>query len=331
MLRKSFILLTVTAAALGLTSGCKDKTTTPPPTADTTTVDVPSFNADSAYAHIVTQCDFGPRVPDSEAHSHCGDYIVAAFERLGLTVTEQRTQVQRWDGQTVGCRNLIAAFAPEALDRIMVCAHWDSRPWADHDPDSTKWHTPVPAANDGASGVAVMIEVARQLVARQPAIGVDFVCFDCEDAGTPEWANAEDSEDSWCLGSQYWAKNPHYRDVLPRYAILLDMVGGPDARFCYEGYSLHYAQTVVDKVWSAAERAGYGEFFPRQDGGYITDDHVPLNEAGIPAIDIIPYYANTATGFCPTWHTVSDTPEHIDKNALQAAGQTLLQVIYEEK
>ena len=318
-------------AALGLLVSCQGKATQAPAETDTATVAVPGFNADSAYAHIEAQCEFGPRVPGTEAHKACGDYIVRAFRALGLAVTEQHAQVTAWNGQTMPCRNIIAAFNPSARDRILVCAHWDSRPWADHDPDSTRWHDPVPAANDGASGVAVMLEIARQLGTQQPAVGVDFICFDCEDAGAPEWADAADAAATWCLGSQYWAQHPHYTDVRPRFGILLDMVGGRGARFCYEGYSLRYARSVVDKVWSAAERAGYSAYFPQEDGGYITDDHVPLNEAGLPTVDIIPYYPNSPTGFCPTWHTVDDTPENVDRNSLLAAGQTLLQVIYEEK
>ncbi len=331
MFKTLILTLTLTATATTLFTGCGNKTAPATDSSDTTSVSVPAFNADSTYASIVTQCDFGPRVPGSQAHTRCGDYIVAAFQKLGLTVTEQRARVSGWDGQPLDCRNIIAAFKPAARDRILICTHWDSRPWADHDPDKANHRKPVPAANDGASGVAVMLEIARQLRTQQPAIGVDFICFDCEDGGTPEWAESEDDETTWCLGSQYWAKNQHYKDVAPRYAVLLDMVGGQEARFCYEGHSLRYAQAVVDKVWNAAERAGYASSFPREDGGYITDDHVPRPQAGLPPVDSMPFYGNPATGFCPTWHTVSDTPEHIDKNALKAAGQTLLQVIYEEQ
>ncbi len=322
--------LFVSLLATGLLAACTGKTSGSSADADTATVYVPAFDADSAYASIVTQCAFGPRVPGSEAHSACGDYIVGAFRALGLTITEQNTQVTAWDGRSLPCRNIIAAFNPGARERILVCAHWDSRPWADRDADSTRWRQPVPAANDGASGVAVMLEIARQLQAQPPAVGVDFICFDCEDVGTPEWVGADDDADTWCLGSRYWAANQHYSDVVPRYAILLDMVGGQGARFSREGYSRYYAASVVDKVWNAASRAGFSTYFPKDNGGYVTDDHVPLNEAGIPTIDVIPYYRNTSTGFCPTWHTIDDTPEHIDKNTLRAVGQTLLQVIYEE-
>lgn len=189
------------------------------------------------------------------------------------------------------------------------------------------------AANDGASGVAVMLELARLLQNDTTLnIGVDFVCFDAEDYGTPQWATTPESGDTWALGAQYWAENlPQGYEA--RYGILLDMVGGEGAKFYQEGVSKQYANEIVNKVWRTASQIGYGSFFPMNDGGMITDDHVPVNEkAGIPCIDIIAYYPDCQqSSFGPTWHTVNDTMEHIDPNVLKAVGQTLVQVLYSEQ
>ena len=283
-----------------------------------------SFNADSAFAFCQTQCDFGPRTMNSEAHELCGQWIAKKFQDYGLQVTEQRTTVRGFNGTPLLANNIIASHRPELTDRILICAHWDSRPWADNDPDESKHHEPVMAANDGASGVAVMLEIARLLCDSTLNIGVDFICFDAED-----WGDHGDS-DSWCLGSQYWARNPHKSGYKARFGILLDMVGGQQARFYREYYSMRYAHNVVERVWRAAATAGYSGYFLQEDEGAITDDHVPVNEiAKIPCIDIIPYYPNSDSSFGPTWHTVNDDMQHIDKNTLKAVGQTLVQMLWE--
>jgi len=217
----------------------------------------------------------------------------------------------------------------------MLCAHWDSRPWADNDPDERNWKTPVMAANDGASGVAVMLELARLIQAADSLkVGVDFICFDAEDWGTPQWdTNTYNTTgDVWALGAAYWASNPHVADYRPRYGILLDMVGGQGAQFYQERFSKQYAQPILNKVWAAAKVVGFGSYFPDSSGEYITDDHTPINtQARIPTIDIIPFYPDCQqSGFGPTWHTINDDMEHIDKNTLQAVGQTLVQVLYSE-
>lgn len=297
-------------------------------------VQVPEFSADSAMAHIEKQCSFGPRVLGSKAHADCADYIVEAFQRMGCQVERQETTFRLYNGQTYEGCNIIASHNAEASQRIMLCAHWDSRPWADADPDPKNHKTPVMAANDGASGVAVLLEVARQMQKEMPSVGVDFVCFDAEDAGVPDWdtsfqGSMEEDEASWCLGSQYWARNPHRVDF--EFAILLDMVGGKGSTFYKEQFSNYYAPGVVARVWDAAHEAGYSSFFPLDEnkGGAITDDHLPINRiAGIAAIDIIAHYPDQSPGFCPTWHTINDTPDNIDPQSLKAVGQTLLQLIY---
>ena len=203
--------------------------------------------------------------------------------------------------------------------------------WADNDPDSANWHKPVLAANDAASDVAVMLEMARLIQLHPIEIGIDFICFDAEDYGVPQWSDQAGDASSWCLGSQYWAANPHVYGYQARFGILMDMVGGRGSTFSKEGYSQRYASQVVDLVWNTAAQLGYGQFFPMRDGGYITDDHVPVNEiAGIPCIDIIPYFTDAPSGFGPTWHTVNDNMEHIDRQVLKAVGQTVTQVIYNE-
>lgn len=323
----SAILTTVLLLLMCLACGNK-KTTEGITGDDTAKIVVPEFNADSAFQSIVTQCSFGPRICDSEAHELCGKYIEQSFKQYGMNVTRQEAVFTRYDGVKMKGYNIIAESNPQANERILIAAHWDSRPWADHDENPANHKVPVDAANDGASGVAVMIELARILAQEKPSAAVDFICFDAEDAGTPEWAeNQDDREDSWCLGAQYWAKNPHHKDYT--CGILLDMVGGQGAHFYREYYSMRYASNVVEQVWSAARDAGYSSFFPRTEGGLITDDHVPVNEiAKIPMIDIVPYYPSGTSSFGPTWHTTHDTPENIDKNTLKAVGQTLLQLIY---
>lgn len=292
----------------------------------------PAFIADSAMAYCQAQCDFGPRTMNSKAHDLCEEWIINKFKGFGLDVETQKADLTGWDGTKLHSTNIIAHFNPQAERRILICAHWDSRPWADNDPDSTNWHKPVLAANDGASGVGVMLEVARLLQNDTTlAIGVDLVCFDAEDYGTPQWAEKnEDSEKTWALGAQYWAKNLP-EGYNPQFGILLDMVGGQGAKIYQEHFSLRYAASIVDKVWSAARHAGFSSVFANEVGGGVTDDHIPVNEAGIPTVDIIPFYPDCRqSSFGPTWHTINDDMEHLDANTLKAVGQTLIQVIYSE-
>ena len=295
------------------------------------------FDADSAYAFCAAQCDFGPRTMNSESHERCAQWIQQQFSKYGCQVTLQQADLKGYDGTVLKATNIIATQQPSPntqspTSRILICAHWDSRPWADNDPDKENWKTPVMAANDGASGVAVMLELARILQLHDSArVAVDFICFDAEDWGVPQWAD-QGAADSWALGSQYWASTQHLTPNTYQYGILLDMVGGQGAKFYCEGYSLQYARPVVDKVWQAASTAGYGSVFLNKEMGYITDDHVPVNEqAHIPCIDIINHYPDcTQSNFGPTWHTVNDDMQHIDRNTLVAVGQTLVQLIYSE-
>ena len=292
----------------------------------------PHFSADSALLYIKEQCAFGSRVTGSDASRRCGDFLVERFKSLGAEVEEQTGIVTIWDGTQLPARNIIASINPSNPNRILLCAHWDCRPWADNDPDEANHHRPILAANDGASGVAVMLEICRLLQKQPVQVGVDFICFDAEDMGTPQWAEDRlGSSDTWCLGSHLWAERARTDGYKARYGVLLDMVGGYGATFSREGISMRLAQPLVKRVWQLAGQLGYRQFFPLTDNGYITDDHINVNKiAGVPCIDIIPYYSDGPSSFGPTWHTIKDTPENIDTNVLEAVGQTITQLIYNE-
>lgn len=289
----------------------------------------PSFDANQAFDYLKAQCNFGPRCMNTAAHDQCGEWIAKQFEALGCEVEKQHANLVGYDGTTLKATNIIARLNPSAESRILFCAHWDSRPWADNDPDEANWHKPVMAANDGASGVAVMLEMARVLSADSLFNkGIDFVCFDAEDWGTPQWSEQPDQADSWALGAQYFASqvNP----AIYQFGVLLDMVGGQGAKFYRESFSMRYAGDVVKRIWRSARKAGFGSYFPKKDGGAVTDDHVPLCRRGIPVVDIIPYYPDCEeSSFGPTWHTLMDDVEHIDPNTLRAVGQTMIQLLYE--
>lgn len=291
----------------------------------------PKFDSDSAYAYVKNQVDFGPRVPNSAAHKSCGDYLISELQRFGANVTEQKADLKAFDGNVLHARNIIGSYNPENKNRILLFAHWDTRPFSDQDPDESKHRNPVQGANDGASGVGVLLEVARALNEKSPNLGVDIIFFDAEDYGTPEFMDAP-AGDWWCLGSQYWAKNPHVPNYTARFGILLDMVGAPDATFNKEYYSKQYANSIVEKVWSTARDLGYGRNFVDKDGGGIMDDHIPVNQyRHIPSIDVIQYDSTTPSGFGWYWHTSKDDMNSIDKNTLKAVGQTVLEVVYKEK
>ena len=294
---------------------------------------VPLFNGDSAYAFVAKQVAFGPRVPGSAAHKACGDWMVAKLKSYGATVIEQNAMVTIYNGQQVPMHNIIASWQPEKKDRILLFTHWDSRPWADQ--DSVRRNEPIDGANDAGSGTGVLLELARQLAQNPTQPGIDLFFNDVEDMGAPHEAmggDSRDSEETWCLGTQYWTKNPHVPNYKARYGILLDMVGSKDAVFPKEGYSMRYASGVVNKVWKAAAAAGHGDRFLSDTRNFVgVDDHVHVNEnMNIPSIDIIAY--NPATGgFPPTWHTHADNLANVDKETLQAVGATLAQTIWTER
>ena len=292
---------------------------------------VPLFNGDSAYAYVAKQVSFGPRVPGTAEHRACGDWLVEKLTAFSDTVIEQHAKVTIYNGQQVPMRNIIASWHPEKKERILLFAHWDTRPMADQDPERT--NEPIDGANDGGSGVGVLLEIARHLAQVAPQVGVDIFLTDVEDMGEPHGAMGlgQESLKTWCLGTQYWVKNPHVPNYKARFGILLDMVGSKDAKFAREGYSMRYAAGVVNKVWKAAAAAGHGDRFLSETRNYVgVDDHVFVNEAGIPSIDIIAYDATTG-GFPSTWHTHADNMDNIDKESLQAVGATVAQVVWTER
>ena len=330
-----FLLLVLTAVSCGNSKSRNDRTET----VDKEVIKAPEFDADSAYQYIQAdrapgrQADFGPRVPNTQAHKECGEYLAGQLEKFGAKVYNQYADLIAYDGTILKSRNIIGAYKPESKKRILLCAHWDSRPYADNDPDPKNHHTPILGVNDGASGVGVLLEIARQIQKEQPALGIDIVFFDSEDYGIPEFYDGKYKQDTWCLGSQYWARTPHVQNYNARYGILLDMVGGKDATFYYEGYSARTARSEMKKIWKKAHELGYGKYFVKEDGGETVDDHIYVNKlARIPCVDIINYDAdNPQSSFGSFWHTVNDTMENIDRNTLKAVGQTVMDVIYNEK
>jgi Zn-dependent M28 family amino/carboxypeptidase len=293
-------------------------------------IEKPDFNADSAYLFVQEQVDFGPRFPNNEAHGKCAKYLKHKLQSYGLNTITQIGKAKTFNNKEITIKNIIGSYNPEAEKRILLFAHWDSRPFADHDSkDLTK---PILGANDGASGVGVLIEVARQLNIYKPTIGVDIIFFDAEDYGEPRGIiEDENSAKTWCLGSQYWANNMHIPNYNAEYGILLDMVGSSNAYFTQEAFSMHYAPLVVQKIWNNAKKLGYGNYFVNRQTNFVgTDDHQYVNEiAKIPSVDII-HYEQSRNGFHPSWHTHNDNMDVIDKVTLSVVGEVLLYTIYNE-
>lgn len=297
------------------------------------TVIVPVFNADSAYQYVQAQVDFGPRTPNSKEHVACGEFLAKKLEEHGAQVVSQYAELLAFDGTILKARNIIGSYQPESKKRVLLFAHWDTRPWSDNDPDARNHHTPVLGANDGASGVGVLLEIARQINQQAPALGVDIIFFDAEDYGAPRFHKGMHKEEYWCLGSQYWSKNPHVEGYNARFGILLDMVGAPKATFYRELYAEEYARSINKKVWKKAKELGYSSYFIDEKGAMITDDHLFVNKiARIPSINIVPNIEDAElSNFGDFWHTVNDNMSNIDKQTLKAVGQTVLDVIYNEK
>jgi Zn-dependent M28 family amino/carboxypeptidase len=272
-------------------------------------------------------------VPGSDAHAECAIWLEEKLKQYTPLVEVQRFKARVFSGDVINGMNIIGTFNPDKRARVMLAAHWDSRPFADHDPDPAKRGMPVMAANDGASGVGVILEIARLLQAQEPNIGVDIVFFDLEDYGPPQDSQNEAKNENWGLGSQYWSRNPHVPNYRARYVILLDMVGAADAEFRKEGFSLYYAPDKVKKVWRIAKQLGYGHYFLDEQGGYITDDHYFVNEIRkVPAINIIHLDPNSSNGsFFEYWHTIEDTFDKIDKETLRVVGEVVVYAVFMEK
>jgi hypothetical protein len=298
------------------------------------TVNVPRVNADSAYFFVEKQIGFGPRIPNSTAHQRAGDYFIKRFQQYGAIVNVQEFEATTFDNHRLKLRNIIATFNPDKQKRILLAAHWDTRPFADK--DSTRKDAPFDGANDGASGVGVLLEIARQLGKNPPLAGVDMILFDGEDWGEKDGADRKepppgDFQEWWCLGSQYWSHHKHKANYSAYYGILLDMVGAKGSRFFREGVSLEYAPRIVDKVWNTAERLGFSNYFVKQNAGGITDDHRFVNEiAKIPMIDIVQYQPGVGY-FGDYHHTRKDNMSIISKETLGVVGDVLMNVIYFEE
>ncbi|MCC6281215.1 MAG: M28 family peptidase [Saprospiraceae bacterium] len=295
----------------------------PPPPPPVEQVAVPTFNVDSAYLFLQKQVDFGPRVPNTAAHQKCAAWFSKEFKRHGLTVIEQPFKAIHYKGTTFNAVNIIAQYKPELPKRILLAAHWDSRFQADKDEKNQS--KPIDGADDGASGVAVLLEIARTLATNPVNVGVDLVLFDVEDQGDDNGAS-----ETWCLGSQYWASNLHKPGYMPYTAVLLDMVGAKDAKFMKEGISMQVAPETVDKIWSLASTLGYGSYFDPSLRSGITDDHVFVAQgARIPMVDIISTPNEGEDPFGRHHHRHSDNMSVIDKNSLKAVGQTMTTYVYQ--
>ena len=281
----------------------------------------PKFDANRAFSDLKAQCDFGPRPPNTAAHEKCGDYITATLKPLANTVTEQRFSYPA-EGRKLDLRNVIAYFNPKAADYILLCAHWDTRPMADEEIDKTKAKQPILGADDGASGVAVLLELSRIFHEKSPDVGVMMVFFDGEDYGrTP---------DLMFLGSKYLAehwktmKRADGKPIKLRYGVLLDMIGDRDLRIYRERFSDGKAPEIVDNVWKAAADLGYADVFRNSAKYYVSDDHTALLAAGIKCIDVIDFEY-------PYWHTLEDTVEKCSPNSLGVVGDVIARIVYEEK
>lgn len=312
---------------------CRQRSKTPqtePSGQQDKTVSAPVCHTDSLLAFVKTQTGFGPRIPNSASQRACAEYLHAQLERYGATVRTQRFESLRWDKTKMQGYNIIASFFPEKQRRVLLCAHWDSRPYADQEPDPKAMNTPIDGANDGASGTAVLLEIARLLQQQSPAVGVDIVLFDLEDSGKPHSERpAQGDEYTWCLGSQYWSE--HLEGERPMFGILLDMVGTENPCFVMEATSMYYAPDIMRKVWAQAARMGYGSIFRSQASGALIDDHLFINSmANIPTIDIIHYDAQSSSGFFPHWHTRQDNMEHICPATLKITTDVVLAVLFNE-
>jgi len=286
----------------------------------------PNFNTDSAYLYIQDQVDFGPRVPNSLAHEKCHQYLVTNLKRFGADVITQEAPIKRYDGFLLNMKNIIAVFNKDLDKRILLCAHWDSRFIADN--DTKDIDKPILGANDGGSGVGVLLEIARQLSLHPIPIGVDIIFFDTEDQGQPNGENYQIAH-SWCLGSQYWSNNPHIEDYFADFGILLDMVAGENAKFTKEGVSRQFASRIVDEIWGIAGSIGFANYFVNEKTPPIIDDHLYINNLiHIPTINVVEYDVNTHNRFNAHHHKHSDNMEIIDHNTLKAVGQTVLEVLY---
>ena len=271
----------------------------------------PEFDADLAFKYLQKQCSFGPRPPGSSAHKQTRDYLSGEMKKFAKSMVIQDFS-QNVSKGTLSLTNIIATFGPQTNRKVLLAAHWDTRPFADRDPNPNRRHLPILGANDGASGVAILLELCRILHANPPKIQVIVVLFDGEDYGK--------TNDEMFLGSRYFAKNID-KKWIPDYGILIDMVGDKDLDIYIEQNSARFAPDIVDKVWKKANELGL-KCFHNKPGSAILDDHIPLLEIGMECIDIIDINY-------PYWHTLEDTVDKCSPKSLGCIGRLLLELIYE--
>lgn len=272
------------------------------------------FKGERAYQFLEEQCEFGPRYPGSPGHQALKKYLLDFFSTHTNLI---RSQDFEWEDTTRSLKlelsNIIVSFYPEMKRRVLLCAHWDTRPWADKDPDPLNRLKPILGANDGSSGVAVLMELATIISKRKPRYGVDLILFDGEDYGS------DDHPERWCLGSNYFSRN--LGGYKAYFGILLDMVGDKDLQIYQEGYSTLYAKEIVKLVWGKAEKLSISEF-RSEIKHFMIDDHLPLIRAGIPCIDIIDFDY-------PYWHTLEDTPDKCSPESLEKVGKLIIAILYD--
>jgi len=279
---------------------------------------VPRFDGTSAYNYLVKQTQFGTRAPGTAVHRNCLNFLQRELKKFADEVRLQQFSHTQSDGRRVMLTNVVATFGTNTGDRIFLSAHWDTRPWADQDPDPKNRNKPILGANDGASGVAVLLEIAGHLRRKPPPIGVDVVLFDGEDLGTTGRPG------SFSIGARYFATNKP-SGFNPRFGINIDMIGDRELRIPREINSDQYARDVMDMVFGIARDLGISQFVD-EEGTEITDDHLPLNMIGIRTIDLIDFsYPDASNKY---WHTLADTPDKCSAQSLAAVGQVLLTVIY---
>ena len=268
-----------------------------------------TFNAKRAFAYLEKQCKFGPRVPGTIVHQETGTYLFTELEKYADEVVFQPFEFRHQD-RTIQMNNILARFGDDSGGKMLLAAHWDTRPFADRDPDPANRNTPILGANDGASGVAVLLEVARVLKSKPPPTPVIIVLFDGEDYGR--------TVSTMFLGSTHFAKNMHGWEA--DFGILLDMVGDQTLELPMEGYSWNAARDLTEAIWRRAEELGLPAF-QRRLGPAIMDDHLPLIQSGVPTINIIDFDY-------PYWHTIEDTPDKCSAESLEIVGRLVLHIIY---
>ncbi len=313
------ILRMLSIVALGGVAACADgapnATPTPGSASGRGSLPTPTFSGDSAYAHVVAQVGFGPRVPGTPGHAAQLAWMEEYLRARADTVILQRFDHEASDGNVLSMTNVFARFRPEERQRVLLLAHWDTRPTADNERSAADRAKPIPGANDGASGTAVLLEMANVLSRHSPPIGVDLLFVDGEDYGP--------GEPDMYLGAKHFATD--LGGYKPLYGVLLDMIGDLNPVYRIEGNSQDRAPEVVERVWRTAEEMGHGRVFVRQTGGYVSDDHIPLNQAGIRTINIIDFDYGPGNQY---WHTLEDDLERTGPRGLGVVGSVLVQLIF---